>query len=178
MLSDVNGIVYFAGKEKAVIEGFFGKTVNPEIVFLFINKAGQKYFINYENIIVEKNIKEDIIPGNFYEFRKSGKGKRFIVKKAKDTFDLKLIEDELKSKDLKENIEFNSKIAQRELDEQFRVRKRRNFVLDFIYLFIILSIFSFTQKAIYAIPFIVLCILGIIYLNIYIRNRVKYIEKI
>jgi len=62
MVTEVNGVVYFAGKEKAITEGFFGKTVNPEIVFLFVNRAGQKYYINQENIISEEDMRNDIIP--------------------------------------------------------------------------------------------------------------------
>lgn len=178
MVSEINGVVYFAGKEKAIAESFFGKTVNPEIIFLFINKAGQKYFLNQENIITSKEIKEDIVPGKFYEFRKAEKGKRFIINKAKTEFDLALIQNDLDDQELKKTIEFNPQIIQAELREQIRIRKRRNLVLDLIFLFILLSVYSLTQKVVYAIPFIVILILLIIYLNIYIRNRVKFIEKI
>ena len=178
MVSEINGVVYFAGKEKAIVDGFFGKTINPEIVFLFINKSGQKYFVNQENIIASVNAKDKINPGEFYEFKKSEKGRKFVISKSNNSFDLKLIEDIIKDENIKENIELDLNIVNRELKEQLKIRKKKNIILDIIYLFIILSLFSLTQKVIYAIPFIVVALVLIIILNIYIRKCVKYVEKI
>ena len=92
--------------------------------------------------------------GKFFEFKKAERGKKFIIKKAKDEFDLNLIENVLNDPDIKRNIEFNSKIVGLELKEQQRVKKRRELILDLIYLCIIIIILAFEQNKVYSIPFI------------------------
>lgn len=177
MAKDVNGIVYLVGKEKAIINGFFGKTINPEIVFLFVNKNGMKYYIN--NDILKGSDKKSVIrPGKFYELTRIDRGRRFFFKETSKKFDENVIEKIKEDKELNENIEFNTMIINRELDAQLSIGKRKNAILDIIWLLIILIIYSLTEKFVYAVPFIVVLISVIIYAFIYNKKMLKRIEKI
>lgn len=177
MAKDVNGIVYLVGKEKAIINGFFGKTINPEIVFLFVNKNGMKYYIN--NDILRGDTKDKvIIPGKFYELKRIDRGRRFIFKETNRKFDESIIEKVKNEKELSENFIFNMQILKSEFEVQKQVSKRKNFIIDIIWLLIILTIYALTQKVVYAIPFIIILILSIIYLFIYNKIMLKKLEKI
>ncbi len=177
MAQDVNGIVYLAGKEKAITKGFFGNTVNPEIVFLFVNKNGKKYYINYD-ILRNLEGKEDIVPGKYYEINRIDRGRKLSFKESKKTFDEKVIKETKEDKTLGENIEFNNLIISREMNAQIEVRKKRNIVLDLIGLLLVLIVFSFTKNILYSIPFIVILVCMIIWLLLYNRKMVNKIRRI
>lgn len=177
MAREVNGIVYLIGKEKAIVQGFCGKTINPDIVFLFVNKNGKKYFINYDILkTVEQN--REIVPGKFYELNRIEKNRKFSIKEAKEKFDLKILDNIRNDIELSKTIEFNKTIINRELNIQKKIKKSKNIVLDIMTLLIILIVFACTKKIMYSIPFVIMLILMIIYLIIYNKKMVKYIEKI
>lgn len=177
MSKDVNGIVYLVGKEKAIINGFFGKTINPDIVFLFVNKNGMKYYIN--NDILRGETKEDyIIPGKFYELRRIERGRRFFYKETNKKFDSEVIEKVKLDDELNKNFEFNLQLIKMEFEIQKKINKRKNFILDIMWLLIILIIYALTQNVLYSIPFILLLLLTVIYMYIYNRKMVKELEKV
>lgn len=177
MSKDVNGIVYLVGKEKAIINGFFGKTINPDIVFLFVNKNGMKYYIN--NDILRGETKEDyIIPGKFYELRRIERGRRFFYKETNKKFDSEVIEKVKLDDELNKNFEFNLQLIKIEFEIQKKINKRKNFILDIMWLLIILIIYALTQNVLYSIPFILLLLLTVIYMYIYNRKMVKELEKV
>lgn len=177
MAKDVNGIVYLVGKEKAIINGFFGKTINPDIVFLFVNKNGMKYYIN-NDILVGETKNTVILPGKFYELKRIDRGRRFFFKETNRKFDEKVIENVKENQELKNNFIFNMQIIKSEFEIQRQISKRKNMIIDIMWLLIILTIYSLTQKILYAIPFVVLFILIVIYMFIYNRKMIKKIEKI
>lgn len=177
MARDVNGIVYLIGKEKAIVQGFLGKTINPDIVFLFVNKNGMKYYINYD---ILKNIepKKEICAGKFYELNRIERGRRFSIKEAKKGFETTKIENIENDIELSKTIEFNKTIINRELEAQKKVRKKKNAIIDIMTLLIVLIVFALTKKLEYAIPFIIIFIALIVYICIYNKKMAKYIEKI
>lgn len=177
MAKDVNGIVYLVGKEKAIINGFFGKTINPDIVFLFVNKNGMKYYIN-NDILVGETKNTVILPGKFYELKRIDRGRRFFFKETNRKFDEKVIENVKENQELKNNFIFNMQIIKSEFEIQRQISKRKNMIIDIMWLLIILIIYSLTQKILYAIPFVVLFILIVIYMFMYNRKMIKKIEKI
>ena len=177
MAKDVNGIVYLVGKEKAIINGFFGKTINPEIVFLFVNKNGMKYYIN-NDILKGVNKNSSIKPGKFYELTRIDRGRRFLYKESSKKFDKEIINKVIEEPELKENIEFNTMIMNRELDIQLSIGKRKNTILDIMGILIAIIVFSLTKKFAYSIPFIIILFLVILYMFLYNKKMLKKIEKI
>ena len=172
MSKDVNGIVYLVGKEKAIINGFFGKTINPDIVFLFVNKNGMKYYIN--NDILRGENKEDyIIPGKFYELRRIERGRRFFYKETNKKFDSEVIEKVKLDDELNKNFEFNLQLIKIEFEIQKKINKRKNFILDIMWLLIILIIYALTQNVLYSIPFILLTLVSILLAQLAQFNPLK-----
>ncbi len=176
MAQDVNGIVYLVGKEKAIINGFFGKTVNPDIVFLFVNKSGKKYYINYD--ILKSTNNQEIKVAEFYKINRIDYGRRFSFEKSNKKFDEKSINEVINDKELSENIEFNKKIIEKELKIQINMRKKKGIIFDISSLLVILTLYSLTVNFMYAIPFIISTFIMFIINILYNKKMLKVLEKL
>lgn len=176
MAQDVNGIVYLVGKEKAIINGFFGKTVNPDIVFLFVNKSGKKYYINYD--ILKSTNSEEIKVAEFYKINRIDYGRRFSFKKSDKKFDEKSINEVINNNELSENIEFNKKIMEKELEIQIKIKRKKGIIFDISSLLIILTIYSLTVNFLYAIPFIISTFIMFTLNILYNKKMLKTLEKL
>lgn len=164
------------GKEKAIIKGFFGNTVNIDIVFLFVNKNGKKYYINYDRL--KSSNGKNIEVGKFYELKLIEHGRSFSFTESKKNFDEEVINKVKQDKELSKNIQFNKTIMKKEFNIQIDIRKKKKFIFDIITLLMLIILYSFTVNIKYSIPFVIAVVIMSFINIIHNKKMVKILENL
>ena len=164
------------GKEKAIIKGFFGDTVNIDIVFLFVNKNGKKYYINYDRL--KSTNGKNIEIGKFYELKLIEHGRSFSFIESKKNFDEEVINKVKQDKELSKNIQFNKTIMKKEFNIQIDIRKKKKFIFDIISLLMLIILYSFTVNIKYSIPFVIAEIIMFFINIIHNKRMIKILENL